>query len=48
MHIYPKLDIKEQDESEAIKRVNIIASIKLRLKSKIDMHRIKVEQDSVP
>jgi hypothetical protein len=45
MHVYPQLEILENEESDAIKKVNVIACIKLRLKSKIDMQRIKIEQD---
>jgi hypothetical protein len=47
MHVYPQLEIIDNEESNAIKKVNVIACIKLRLKSKIDMQRIKIEQDLV-
>ena len=41
MHVYPQLEILDNEESNAIKKVNVIACIKLRLKSKIDMQRIQ-------
>ena len=45
MHVYPQLEILDKEESDAIKKVNVIACIRLRLKSKIDIQRIKIEQD---
>ena len=36
MHIYPQFDLAQGEESDPIKKVKVIANIKLRIKKKIE------------